>query len=583
MAGKKIKVALKLKEGVEARNLQELKEAFDLNQIIDYFLDGKLETWLLDRYYKDLAEKVSNLDKSDLELRRKLCEIFEVEYGEDSLSIEEIEERNRRIRKLKEITDEEDIIKNVDKVAFCQEELTNLLDKGQKTIYLCGTGFHIPVSKKGIRYIGVETKLEITEEDRKKYESNNIELINLLNGGEAKEAEKYQPEETIDSSCNDIHAIVLCEDDEERFLAYVTKEAESYKSEDFNETNLASVQYRAHLKKIESFSLNIRTYLDAFYKENKIIYKAEDGQGEFLAVMDCNGENNKILRRFSEDSKRDFGIEYAGKNYILVTHKDFTVQFGLRSKRDAVRISIEGTVDKIEDLYSLSDFYEMPQGFFSINNDFENKGIVLYQLLNEETQIRTSNISIKDYSIHKYDEEHDRGGIVYPVYNDTDTGRIYFFWEPRHESSHSYSTVYWTEDQLFDKSYDWIDGKGYFYYLDIDTKEANRAVYQSILLDIKDFVVKDTKIIYFEKNNESFCLTALDMNSGRKEYLWEKLDGINKYSRRTINLIGEYLYFIIENSEKEKNIYRIKVDGSEKTIIKVDESINLAKVVKICS
>ena len=182
MAKKKIKFALKLKEGVEARSLQELREAFDLNQIVAYFLDGKLETWLLDRYYEDLAEKISNLDKSDPELRKKLCKIFEVEYEEDCLSIEEIEERNRRIKKLKEVTDDEEIIKNVDKVAFCQEELADLLDEGQKTIYLCGTDFHIPVSKKGIRYIGVETKLDITQEEREKYQANDIELIDLLEG-----------------------------------------------------------------------------------------------------------------------------------------------------------------------------------------------------------------------------------------------------------------------------------------------------------------------------------------------------------------------------------------------------------------
>ncbi len=182
MAKKKIKFALKLKEGVEARNLQELKEFFDLNQTVAYFLDGKLETWLLDRYYEDLAEKINDLDKSDPELRRKLCEIFEVEYEEDALSIEEIEERNHRIRKLKEVTDDDDIIKNVDKVAFCQEELADLLDEGQKTIYLCGTDFHIPASKRGIRYIGVETKLDITKEEIKKYQANDIELIDLLEG-----------------------------------------------------------------------------------------------------------------------------------------------------------------------------------------------------------------------------------------------------------------------------------------------------------------------------------------------------------------------------------------------------------------
>ena len=45
---KKIKFALKMKDGMEVRTLQELKSGFDLNAVMAYFLDGKLETWLSD-------------------------------------------------------------------------------------------------------------------------------------------------------------------------------------------------------------------------------------------------------------------------------------------------------------------------------------------------------------------------------------------------------------------------------------------------------------------------------------------------------------------------------------------------------
>ena len=53
---KKIKFALKMRDGVEVRNLQELQENFDLNQVTAYFLDGRLETWLSDRYYDEEVE-----------------------------------------------------------------------------------------------------------------------------------------------------------------------------------------------------------------------------------------------------------------------------------------------------------------------------------------------------------------------------------------------------------------------------------------------------------------------------------------------------------------------------------------------
>ena len=103
--GKKIKFALKMKDGVEVRNLQELRDNFDLNQVTAYFMDGKLVTWLSDRYYDEEAEQIESLQKDDSELQKKLCQIFGVEYEEDTMTPEEIEARNRKLAKLKEITD----------------------------------------------------------------------------------------------------------------------------------------------------------------------------------------------------------------------------------------------------------------------------------------------------------------------------------------------------------------------------------------------------------------------------------------------------------------------------------------------
>ena len=48
---KKIKFALEMKDGAKVRTLEELQEHFDLKTIIGYFLDGKLQKWLEDRYY----------------------------------------------------------------------------------------------------------------------------------------------------------------------------------------------------------------------------------------------------------------------------------------------------------------------------------------------------------------------------------------------------------------------------------------------------------------------------------------------------------------------------------------------------
>ena len=97
---KKIKFALKMKDGVEVRNLQELQENFDLNQVTAYFLDGRLETWLSDRYYDEEVEQIVKLKKEDPELQQKLCRIFGAKYSADSMTPDEIEARNQKLIRL---------------------------------------------------------------------------------------------------------------------------------------------------------------------------------------------------------------------------------------------------------------------------------------------------------------------------------------------------------------------------------------------------------------------------------------------------------------------------------------------------
>ena len=230
--GKKIKFALKMKDGVEVRNLQELRDNFDLNQVTAYFMDGKLETWLSDRYYDEEVEQIESLQKDDSELQKKLCQIFGVEYEEDTMTPEEIEARNRKLAMLKEITDDEEILANVDYVAFSQEELSDLLDEGVDTIYLCGDDFVIPERVKDKTYIGINTKLNLDAKKMERYEKNNIRLINLQEKQE--EADHTETANQRQSEL-DVEAVVFCEgsssSEHENFLMYVGKELEPYETE----------------------------------------------------------------------------------------------------------------------------------------------------------------------------------------------------------------------------------------------------------------------------------------------------------------------------------------------------------------
>ena len=177
---KKIRFALKLRDDMEVRTLSELREYFDIDRIMEYFLDGRLKTWLEDRYYEAEVDRVQKLDKDDPDLSRKLCETFGAEYLRDALTPEEIEVRNKKIERLKEISDDEEILAKVDSVAFSQEELADLLDEGLDTIYLCGKDFHIPLSKRDMTYIGVQSKIEFTKDELAQYEAQNIRLVELI-------------------------------------------------------------------------------------------------------------------------------------------------------------------------------------------------------------------------------------------------------------------------------------------------------------------------------------------------------------------------------------------------------------------
>ena len=150
----KIKFPLEMANGEQVRTLGDLKDNFDIEKVVGYFLDGKLKTWLEDRYYEDESEAIDLLDKDDRDLAKKLCNIFGVYFEETkNVDAEAIAEKNARLEKLKQFTDDEEIIKNIDLVAFNQEELGDLYDKGADKIYLCDGEFNIPKSKQDLEYV----------------------------------------------------------------------------------------------------------------------------------------------------------------------------------------------------------------------------------------------------------------------------------------------------------------------------------------------------------------------------------------------------------------------------------------------
>ena len=179
---KKIKLPLEMANSVLVRTLDELKENWDLEKVLNYYLNGKLLTWLNDRYYTELAEEVSALNgiSDNAELQKKLCGIFGIEAEDNFVDLEAVAEHNRRLEILRQYTADDAVLKNVDKVAFNQEELADLLDEGEAVIYLCDNKFSVPLSVTGKKYIGLgDVEIQVNSKDFVDFVKIGIELVNV--------------------------------------------------------------------------------------------------------------------------------------------------------------------------------------------------------------------------------------------------------------------------------------------------------------------------------------------------------------------------------------------------------------------
>ena len=114
---KKIRFSLEMEQGVEVRSLEELRENFSLERVVFYLINGKLTTWLRDRYANDIADAIEELDTTDAELGKKISAIFDVSYDEEkTVDFEKAAERIRKLSILKEYTTEQkyvDVVENL--------------------------------------------------------------------------------------------------------------------------------------------------------------------------------------------------------------------------------------------------------------------------------------------------------------------------------------------------------------------------------------------------------------------------------------------------------------------------------------
>lgn len=168
---RKILFPLIMDNNVEVRNLEELKEHFSLPAVVDYLKNGTLVTWLRDRGLNDIADQIQELNPEIRESIKQLCCIFGFSQEEAS--------KFERIFLLEQYTSDRKYEGIVDRIAFNQDELQELLGNGIKEIYLCGDKFSIPLDQSGIKYIGINTPTAvIASREKVNWEEKGISFEN---------------------------------------------------------------------------------------------------------------------------------------------------------------------------------------------------------------------------------------------------------------------------------------------------------------------------------------------------------------------------------------------------------------------
>lgn len=176
---KKIKFPLEFSDGVKVRNLEELQKYADVKSILRYYHNGKLQTWLESRDYNDIVSQILSIDTNDISYVNILCNILGIEYENLDVEVHEIQKNEEKLKRLRRLTSEENILVNVENIVFNQQELDEFVIQKPELIYLCADENQIyTINKeiKNIRYIGLFGKPSIQVEAENIRELFNLEI-----------------------------------------------------------------------------------------------------------------------------------------------------------------------------------------------------------------------------------------------------------------------------------------------------------------------------------------------------------------------------------------------------------------------
>ena len=180
----KEKFLMIFKKDIEINTLTDLRKNFDFKKVMAYFQNKKLVQWLDDRFYADEADAINAIKPTDKYAPQKICDILGVDYEEYREELDDAETvawRQKRRTHLKKYTDNPEIIKKIDTVAFDQDDLEDILSDTPtpNIIYLCDNFFRFPsgiLRKSFITYIGIGDDVKVKFETAKKVNANDLDI-----------------------------------------------------------------------------------------------------------------------------------------------------------------------------------------------------------------------------------------------------------------------------------------------------------------------------------------------------------------------------------------------------------------------
>lgn len=163
--------------GHTIHSIKELRENYNAEELMRYHMDGNLLEWLDQHYYENEAEAIKNIDFNQAGCVHKICAALGIDYmSTQNMTDEEKAKWDEKKRIVSEYTTDPTILSELWLAAMNQEELTELLNQGEKKVYLCKDSFSIPIRIAGVEYINIGDATISNPYTKAQYEKAGIKI-----------------------------------------------------------------------------------------------------------------------------------------------------------------------------------------------------------------------------------------------------------------------------------------------------------------------------------------------------------------------------------------------------------------------